>query len=92
MSLLPPELAKLSVPARIDLARLLLDSVSDDLVPPLTEPQMADLQKRLAEYELNPDDAQPWEEVLAELEAEDDSAPVDSATREGGHQRGKAMV
>ena len=67
MSGLPPELAKLNSADKIELVRLLMDSVPDEDIP-LSLAQMEDLEVRIADYEKNPDEGQSWEEVLAELE------------------------
>lgn len=67
MSALPPDLARMSNLEKVELARLLLDSIPDS-DPLLTDSQMADLRLRIAEFEQNPDEGQSWEDVKAELE------------------------
>ena len=67
MSALPPEFAGMSNLEKVELARMLLDSIPDS-DPLMTESQMADLRVRSAEFEQDPDDGQSWEEVKAELE------------------------
>ena len=63
------ELFKLSAVERIQLAEDLWDSVAADpeRVPPLTEPQRRELERRLGEHSTDPADAVPWEEVRARL-------------------------
>lgn len=63
------ELLKLTPAERIALAEDLWDSVAanpQDL-PPLTEEERAEIDRRLAEHERDPDSAVPWEEVRARL-------------------------
>jgi putative addiction module component (TIGR02574 family) len=48
---------------RIALAMALWDSVEPDEIPPLTEAQIRLLDGRIKEYEANPDDVVPWDEV-----------------------------
>jgi putative addiction module component (TIGR02574 family) len=69
MSALPPEFAGMSSVEKIDLARKLLNSIPDEDTL-LTEAQVADLRLRIAEFELDPDEGQDWEEFKAELERE----------------------
>ena len=64
------ELARLTRGDKLDLARLLLDAVEDEEVG-LTDEQLADLQLRIAEFEKDPDEGRPWEEVKAELERDE---------------------
>jgi putative addiction module component (TIGR02574 family) len=67
MSALPPEFAGMSSLEKLDLARQLLNSIPVDDMP-LTDCQMADLRRRIAEFERDPDEGQTWDEVKAELE------------------------
>jgi putative addiction module component (TIGR02574 family) len=62
------ELLKLTPAERIQLAQDLWDSLPEDAVP-LTEEQLRELERRLAEHEANPGFALPWSEVRARLEA-----------------------
>jgi putative addiction module component (TIGR02574 family) len=58
------ELQKLPVTERLELVEELWDSIardSDQLT--LTSPQMEELDRRLADYEKNPEEGVPWEEV-----------------------------
>lgn len=69
MSSVPMEdLLKLSVAERIQLVEDLWDSIAADTDAfPLTEAQKAELDRRLAEHEADPDSAIPWEEVRERL-------------------------
>lgn len=74
-SLLLDELMQLSPADRRDIAETLWESVdpndpalADDLAP-LTEEQMREIDRRIAEHERNPGSAIPWEEVKARLQA-----------------------
>ena len=72
-SLILDQLMQLSPTERLDIAEKLWDSVH----PPgsarpgevvvLTEEQMAEIDRRLAEHERHPERARPWEEVRARL-------------------------
>ncbi len=58
------ELLKLSVAERIQLVEDLWDSIAADPENvPLSEPQLKELGRRLAEHGASPDSAIPWEEV-----------------------------
>ena len=63
------ELLKLSVPERIQLAEDLWDSIAaePEALPPLTDAQRAEIERRLAEHDRDPTSAIPWEEVRARL-------------------------
>ena len=63
------ELLRLSPAERIQLAEDLWDSVaaSPDSMPGLTESQIAECERRLAEHDRDPSTASPWEEVRARL-------------------------
>ena len=69
MSIVPmEELLKLSVAERIQLVEDLWDSIAADAdAYPLTEAQKAELDRRLADHEADPDSAIPWEEVRERL-------------------------
>ncbi|HEX9941988.1 MAG TPA: addiction module protein [Thermoanaerobaculia bacterium] len=63
------EAAKLSVPERIELVEAIWDTVASELDElPLSESHRAELDRRLADLEENPDAGSPWEEVRARLE------------------------
>jgi putative addiction module component (TIGR02574 family) len=72
VSVLSPERIRELTPAeRIELIELLWESFLDDPDSlPVTEEQRAELRRRLAEHERDPDAAKPWAEVRAELERE----------------------
>lgn len=58
---------RLSVEDRIDLAQTIWDSIADEAeLPPLTEAQLLEVDRRLAAHRANPDAAIPWERVEAE--------------------------
>lgn len=60
---------KLSADERLQLIDELWASLGPDVSdPPLTTEQMAEIDRRLAEAEANPDDVIPWEVVRAEIE------------------------
>jgi putative addiction module component (TIGR02574 family) len=63
------ELFKLSAAERIQLAEDLWDSVAadPDRIPPLTEAQRREIERRLADHAANSSAALPWEEVRAWL-------------------------
>jgi putative addiction module component (TIGR02574 family) len=63
------ELLQLSPEERIQLAEYLWDSVaaSPNSMPGLTEAQIAECERRLADHERDPSSAVPWEEVRARL-------------------------
>jgi putative addiction module component (TIGR02574 family) len=58
---------KLSVEERIALVEELWDSIAE--ATPLSEPQRAELDRRLEEHKRNPDDVVPWEVVKASITA-----------------------
>ena len=72
-SLLLDELMQLSPIERLDIAEKLWESVHPpgsarpDEIVPLTDEQMAEIDRRLAEHERNPERARPWKEVRARL-------------------------
>ena len=55
---------RLPVEARLALVEDIWDSIAaDSAALPLTDAQRAELDRRLAEHETNPDDVVPWEEL-----------------------------
>jgi len=71
---LEAEAMNLPVRERIRLAQDLWESIipeaeADPDLLPLTEEQVAELERRLAEHERDPSSAVPWEEVRARLRA-----------------------
>jgi putative addiction module component (TIGR02574 family) len=60
----------LSTEQRLALVEELWDSIAaDGETIPITEPQRAELDRRLAELDLEPDAGTPWDEVRAALAA-----------------------
>jgi putative addiction module component (TIGR02574 family) len=60
------EARKLDVSEQIDLVEAIWDGIaSRGEVPPLTDAQKAELDRRLAAHLANPDDVIPWNEVKA---------------------------
>lgn len=60
------EARKLSVEEQIELIETLWDSIVErNAVPPLTEAQKVELDRRIADHEANPDDMVPWSEIKA---------------------------
>jgi putative addiction module component (TIGR02574 family) len=69
---LPDELLKLSPAERIQLAEDLWDSVAahPEGLPPMSEAERREIDRRLAEHEAAPESAIPWEEVRKRLWSE----------------------
>jgi putative addiction module component (TIGR02574 family) len=63
------EILKLSPAERIQLVEDIWDSIAADAesVPPLTDAQIAEIERRIAEHEKNPGRAKSWDEVRARL-------------------------
>lgn len=61
------QLLNLSPAERIQLAQDLWDSIDDQDVPPLTEEQIQELERRLAAHEAHPESGNPWETVRERL-------------------------
>ena len=61
------ELLEPSVEERLELIQDLCDSITDENLPPLTEEQMAEMDRRIAEHEKHPERASLWEEVRDRL-------------------------
>jgi putative addiction module component (TIGR02574 family) len=59
------ELLKLSPAERIELAQELWDSIAPNDMPPLSEAQKQEIDRRIAEHERDPSRASSWEEVQA---------------------------
>ena len=69
------DISKLSVAERIQLAEELWDSVAAETGElPMTEAQVAELDRRLAALALDPAAGEPWEVVRARLERRLDAA------------------
>lgn len=57
---------QLSIEEQLELVEALWDSIAEhDAVPPITDDQRAELDRRIADHEANPDDVVPWDEVKA---------------------------
>ena len=70
---------------RIQLAEDLWDSIVPDEMPPLSEEQVAEMERRLAEHETDPSSALPWEEVRKWLWSDINEAPRIPAAGEIGN-------
>ncbi len=61
---------RLSVEDRLALVEDLWDSIAEDsAATSLTDAQRAELERRLADHEANPNDVVPWEDVKASITA-----------------------
>lgn len=59
---------RLSLDERISLVEDIWDTIAaDSVAPPLTGPQRAELDCRIAEHEASPDDAVSWEAVRSSI-------------------------
>lgn len=59
---------QLAVEDRLALVEELWDSIAADTTAvPLTDAQKAELDRRIAEHNTNPDDTVPWEEVRSSM-------------------------
>jgi putative addiction module component (TIGR02574 family) len=63
------EAMRLPADERVELALELWDSLADHEVPPPTDEQIAEAERRLAEYQKNPDRAVSWQEVMKRIRA-----------------------
>ena len=64
------DFSQLTPAERLELAQDLWDSVDDAVgtdVLPLTPELTAELERRLADFEANPNDAVPWEQVKRDI-------------------------
>ena len=62
------EFQKMSVDERIELIGDIWDSIPAEAMPPLTQAQEKELERRIADYRQNPSSSLPWEVVKAELQ------------------------
>jgi putative addiction module component (TIGR02574 family) len=59
---------RLGIEERLNLVEELWDSIAADSAEvPLTEAQRAELDRRIAEHDANPDDVATWEEVKTSI-------------------------
>jgi putative addiction module component (TIGR02574 family) len=59
---------RLSIAERLELAQAIWESVvAEGAVPPLTEAQQADLTRRLAQLDADPDNVLTWEQIKAHV-------------------------
>ncbi len=59
---------RLGIEERLTLVEELWDSIAaDSAAVPLSEAQRAELDRRIADHEANPDDVVPWDEVKATI-------------------------
>ena len=62
------EITALSIEERIDFVQAILDSIAvEQAYPDFTEVQKRELDRRIADYEANPDNVLTWEEVKASI-------------------------
>jgi putative addiction module component (TIGR02574 family) len=62
------EITALSIEERIRFVQAILDSIAADQVySDFTEEQKRELDRRIADYDANPDDVLTWEEVKASI-------------------------
>ena len=61
------QVRQLNVQDQLELVETLWDEISSrNGVPPPTDAQIAELDRRLAYHDANPDDVVPWQQVKAE--------------------------
>lgn len=62
------EITTLSIEERIRLVQAILDTIAAEQVyPDFTEAQKQELDRRIADYDANPDNVLTWEEVKASI-------------------------
>ena len=62
------EITSLSVEERIRIVQVIWDSIATEQVyPDLTEAQQQELDRRIADYEVNPNNVLTWEEIKTSL-------------------------
>ncbi len=61
------ELMKLTADERLDLVQDLWDSIGSDALPPLTDDEKDEFERRLEEHRRDPSTAITWEELKEEL-------------------------
>lgn len=63
------EIASLDLQERIQLVQAIWDSIAaEQAYPELTEKQKEELDNRINEQEINPDDTMTWEEIKASIQ------------------------
>jgi putative addiction module component (TIGR02574 family) len=68
MTALLENIRHLSVAERLQLLEDIWDGIlEDEAVPPLSEAQRAEIDRRLEAYDANPDSGRPWSEVRERL-------------------------
>jgi putative addiction module component (TIGR02574 family) len=67
------QIVALDIQDRIRLVQGILDSIAAEHVDPnLTEPQQQELDRRIDDYEANPDEVMTWAEVTASIKSGND--------------------
>lgn len=61
------ELMKLTTDERLELVQDLWDSIGSEALPPLTDEEKEELERRLEEHRRDPSTAITWEELKADL-------------------------
>jgi putative addiction module component (TIGR02574 family) len=62
------QIVALDIQDRIRLVQAILDSIAAEQIDPdLTEPQKQELDRRIDDYEANPDEVMTWAEVKASI-------------------------
>ncbi len=61
------DIDRLTVEEKLELIGRLWDSIPDTELPPMTESQLRELNRRIADADANPHLGRPWEEVKARL-------------------------
>jgi putative addiction module component (TIGR02574 family) len=81
-SLATLDIESLTVEQKLDLIGLLWDSIPTNAIPPMTEAQLRELDRRIAKADANPHAGRPWEEVKARLLGGDELPVPDWHLRE----------
>jgi putative addiction module component (TIGR02574 family) len=66
-ALLKEKLLELSPAERLEIVEEIWDSIPPEELPPLTDEQIAEVEKEWAEHQKDPTSAVPWEEVQRSL-------------------------
>jgi putative addiction module component (TIGR02574 family) len=62
------EIKALSIPDRIHIVQEILESIAvEQTYPDLTAVQKREIDRRITDYEANPDDVMTWEEIKASI-------------------------